>query len=100
MDTQNTVLVQGASLNDSKAESELSEEVLALQKREIEFFKLQRVTYLHTYIHTYIRIYIYAYIHKRTYTDVYATPTDLLGGKFMTQNPPCMMLYVAGYFVE
>ncbi len=28
--------------NDSKAESELSEEVLALQKREIEYFKLQR----------------------------------------------------------
>jgi hypothetical protein len=42
MDAQNTVLVQGAPLNDSKAESELSKEVLALQKREIEYFKLQR----------------------------------------------------------
>jgi hypothetical protein len=41
MDAQNTVLVEGAPLNDSKAESELSEEVLALQKREIEYFKLQ-----------------------------------------------------------
>ncbi len=41
MDAQNTVLVQGESLNDSKAESKLSEEVLALQNREIENFKLQ-----------------------------------------------------------
>ena len=42
MDAQNTVLVQDEPLNDSKAESELREEVLALQKREIENFKLQR----------------------------------------------------------